>query len=254
MTKTELLQKLSEVTTHDELMNLWHKWHVGNGKDRFILDGIVSPYTFESQNEPKICFLLEEGYYTPETDYEKDPEFKNPWNRYIQKVDGHYIYDFRKNLQCESPWYMWNRVAFMTTSIINGLGFKIDIDHALSKIAVINIKKSDGASSSDLYGDIVNYLTDDKELLQKQIELIHPDILICGRTFDVCCYSGLFDKASINHICNFQAGSGLYKAVKYKDMIILDTYHPSAPRLGYDRFQKSFAAKAFIISDAIKQM
>ena len=99
MTKTELLQKLDIVTTHDELMTLWHMWHIGQGKEKFIIDGVVSPSTFEYQSEPKICFLLEEGYYTPENDYEKDPDFKHSWNKYIQKIDGHYIYDFRKNFQ-----------------------------------------------------------------------------------------------------------------------------------------------------------
>lgn len=252
MTKTELLQKLSAVTTHEELMTLWRQWHIESGKERFILDGVVSPSTFYNQSEPKICFLLEEGYYTPETDYEKDPDFKNPWNKYIEKVDGHYIYDFRKNLQCETPWYMWNRVAFITATILSELGFKTDIEHALSKIAVINIKKSEGVHKSDLYGDIVNYISDDKELLQKQIEMICPDIFVCGRTFDVCCYSRLLDKSNMTHICDFPSGSGLYKAMKCKNQIFLDTYHPSAPRLKYDKFQKGFAAKASVILDAIK--
>ena len=253
MTKTELLQKLLDVTTHDELMTLWRQWHIENGKERFILDGIVSPSTFCCQSEPKICFLLEEGYYTPETDYEMDPNFKNPWNKYIKKVDGHYIYDFRKNLQCEDPWYMWHRVAFMTASILTGMGFEANVENALSKIAVINIKKSEGLPQSDLYGDIANYAFDDKELLQKQIELISPDIIICGRTFDVCCYSELFDKLNMTHICDFSNGSGLYKAMKYEDKIILDTYHPSAPRLSYDKFQKSFADKVELILDAMRQ-
>ena len=254
MTKTELLQKLLTVATHDELMELWWQWHVEKGKERFILDGIVSPHTFQYQIEPKICFLLEEGYYTPETDYEKDPNFKNPWNKYIQKVDNHYIYNFRKNLQCETPWYMWNRVAFMTASILNSLGFHTDIEDALSKIAVINLKKSEGMPQSDLYGDIANYIFDDKELLQKQIEMICPDILICGRTFDVCCFTGLLDKSKMTHICDFPSESGLRKAMKYENIIILDTYHPSASRLGYDKFQKSFATIAPVILDVIKKL
>ena len=147
---------------------------------------------------------------------------------------------------------MWNRVAFMTTSILNSLGFKTDIDNALSKIAVINIKKSEGVSKSDLYGDIVNYLIEDKELLKKQIELVNPDILVCGRTFDICCYSGFFNKQDMIPVCDFCSGSGLYKAMKYDNKIILDTYHPSAPRLGYDKFQKGFEEKASIILNAIK--
>lgn len=252
MTKNELLQNLSKVKTHDELMLLWQRWHTESGKERFILDGIVSPSTFKGQNEPKICFILEEGYYTPETDYEKDPDLNNPWNKYIQQVDGHYIYDFRKNLQCEAPWYMWNRVAFMTASVLNGLGFPTDVEHALSKIAVINLKKSEGVPQSDLYGDIINYIYNDKELLQKQIEMIDPDMFICGRTFDVCCCAGLFDESHMTSICDFSSGSGLYKAMKYGNKIILDTYHPSAPRLGYDKFQKEFASKAPVILDAIK--
>lgn len=57
MTKTELLQNLLSVTTHDELMVLWRQWHVEQGKDRFILDGIVSPHIFKHQSEPRICFI-----------------------------------------------------------------------------------------------------------------------------------------------------------------------------------------------------
>ena len=52
----------------------------------------------------------------------------------------------------------------------------------LQRIAVLNIKKSAGQSSS-VYGEISAYADCDKDEILKEIELIDPGIIICGSTF-----------------------------------------------------------------------
>ena len=49
-------------------------------------------------------------------------------------------------------------------------------------IAVVNLKKSGGKSSSD-YGEIEAYALADKEEIKKQLRLIAPDTILCGSTF-----------------------------------------------------------------------
>ena len=55
---------------------------------------------------------------------------------------------------------------------------------ALQEIAVINLKKSGGKSSSD-YDEIAEYAKYDCEEIKKEFELMDPDIIICGFTFYV---------------------------------------------------------------------
>ncbi len=55
--------------------------------------------------------------------------------------------------------------------------------NSLLNSAIVNIKKSNGHSSSD-FEDLGNYLKEDIFLLKEQIENIDPDIILCGNTFE----------------------------------------------------------------------
>ena len=57
-------------------------------------------------------------------------------------------------------------------------------DDLLSRIAVVNIKKSSGAKSSDMK-DIMSYAEWDKDFLKEQIELIKPTVIVCGGTYEM---------------------------------------------------------------------
>lgn len=55
---------------------------------------------------------------------------------------------------------------------------------ALLSAAIVNIKKSDGSSKSDR-DDLGWFYERDKDVLKSQIELLAPEIIVCGYTWDI---------------------------------------------------------------------
>ncbi|MBL7084446.1 MAG: hypothetical protein ISS41_12560 [Candidatus Aminicenantes bacterium] len=49
--------------------------------------------------------------------------------------------------------------------------------------AVVNIKKSDGKTSSS-HEDLEKYVIEDRSMIMEQLSLIDPKIILCGYTFD----------------------------------------------------------------------
>ena len=59
-----------------------------------------------------------------------------------------------------------------------------DLSNALMSSAVVNIKKSSGKKSSDNQ-DLIWYVENDHEYIQKQIEWINPEFIICCGTWSL---------------------------------------------------------------------
>lgn len=92
----------------------------------------------------------------------------------------------------------------------------------MRKIAVVNIKKSGGKHTS-IYEEIDAYAQADAEEIIREIELIDPDIIICGATF-----------ASLNQILNQPMEKGSNEnwfyysdALGGKERLFIDYYHPA---------------------------
>lgn len=93
-----------------------------------------------------------------------------------------------------APWSaVWNRIVEWTYGIslttVNTIAryepSKISLEKPnpwLNQIAVLNIKKSSGKSQS-YYGEIAAYADYDSAEIIRQIEIIDPDIIVCGATF-----------------------------------------------------------------------
>jgi hypothetical protein len=138
----------------------------------FIQDGVVDPSRWESAN-PKIMLLLKEAY--------TDKEDENGW-------------DLRERLREDPAWaekqkaYLvagdWcyaahsGRGAFRPCPM-DSVDWKKEVWPCLSSSAIVNIKKSGGHPASESK-DLQKYATEDADLLQRQIELINPDVVICG--------------------------------------------------------------------------
>lgn len=202
--------------------DLFSQWssrenHIGSV---FNCDGVVDETVWEKQsNQPRILFVLKEAWH------------KKP----IEEP----IYDLTIDLKENGPWGLWHRIAEWTRGIIlTAQGeyapycrlSKDEANSYLRKIAVINVKKSHGESSSK-YDDIMRFAEEDADLLYEQIKMINPDIIVCGYTFDflnkILERNGeqIIDKTKENHCDNWH--------YKWKDRIVLDYYHPAmqAPSL-----------------------
>ncbi len=154
---------------HEQLLNRWAEKDLHKGKG-FIRDGIVDPVRWNSAAR-KVLFLLREAY-----DSEKRAE----------------RFDLRSWL-CAGEWgraRTWPTVAdwaFLAQSTENCCVPLPEVTkevrrNSLLSSAIVNVKKSSGKKKSDPV-EIADYAKQDGELIQKQVNLIGPDIVICGGTW-----------------------------------------------------------------------
>ncbi len=211
-TEKELLAlwKTKEPVTRNYKDNKQEKIVLINHKNVFISDGIVNEAVWNSQNGKKILYVLKEAY----------GESKD--------------WDLPEWLLREKPSSsIWKRVIEWTYGIKNTTAERVakylpDIyehnSELFNNIAVINLKKSGGKSSSN-YGEIDAYALADKAEIKKQLSIIAPDIIICGATF-----------SALNHVYDDKirpAGTSCDNWFYYTDIIsdrktlVIDYYHPA---------------------------
>lgn len=181
-----------------------------NHRNVFISDGIVNEKVWHNIQNKKILYVLKEAYGENED-----------WN----------LVEWLSKVKPSSS--VWKRDIEWTYGIHNTNGERIakyssDIyrnnTDLFSQIAVVNLKKSGGKSSSD-YGEIEAYAQSDNVEIKKQLELIAPDIIVCGSTFQ-----------PLNHIYDSMIcpkGAGCDNWFYFTDIIsghqtlVIDYYHPA---------------------------
>ncbi len=165
-----MTENILECKTECQLFDMWNKRH--NHRDGiFISDGVVNEDVWKSQ-QVKILFLLKEAY-GGDCDWSltewftklliEDKPFPRIWRRIVE-----WIYAL-KNTESEKTAVYSPRIYEKNRDLINC-------------ISVVNIKKSHGQKQSD-YEEILAYAKADAEFIKKQLELISPDVIICGSTF-----------------------------------------------------------------------
>lgn len=194
----------------DELMKEWKQYYMNQlGEDfsYFINDGLIDEETWNHQRGPKICYILKEAYF-----------------------DGHKDNGLIEWIQ-QGPQGLWNKLTVWTDAIKQTDVFESPIycrheikDNAnkLSKsIAFINIKKYNGSKTLD-YEELMKVAQDtkNKKLIRKELEIINPDIIICGGTFQMlnCVLEGEIEPDN--------SSETLF--TYWKDKIIINFYHPAA--------------------------
>lgn len=189
----------------DNLFDEWEKRHRVMGHKRFIRDGIVNEdWWMQEQSVPKICFFLKEARTNQEEGY-----------------------NLAKDLYAYEPWKLWQRVAVWTQAIQLSFSgerpyddgkIKMKSHEAVRQTAVVNVKKSNGLAEST-EDDLWQYVKDDKDLLKRELELVNPDIIVCGYTFGMLC-EVLGDEIEMD-------GTVDTMYAFWKDKLIIDYYHPA---------------------------
>lgn len=183
----------------------------------------------------KIMFILKEAYN----------DKKTPWS----------LTDWLRDR--DNYPSMWKRVAewayaIQNTDIKNIANPKdiADFDNdkiksIINKIAVINIKKSNGGKISNIK-EINLYAKEDKDELTKQIEMIDPDIIVCGYTIEAL--DILYDNKIKKDVGINYYGSYVTEAIGNRERIVLDYYHPA------NRWPRyiNFYAIAHVYQEALK--
>lgn len=181
----------------------------------FISDGPVDLSTWNNRKFGKhILFLLKEAYgdsaaWSLSNWLKETGPSTNLWYRVVE-----WTYGISKTSVDEIARYSPSDISF---DRIDGKP-----NEWLKQIAIMNIKKSGGKSSSD-YREIMSYAEADKEELLKELELIDPDIIVCGGTSDDLDY--LFDGTLKANICDNWYYYNTY--LGNKERLIIDYYHPA---------------------------
>jgi len=156
---------------HESLLEKWSRrpQHAG---ECFIQDGIIDADRW-ARAKPRVALLLKEAYDEP-------------------GATAAQSWDLRKFLRETGPkWKIWWTAAYWCYAVRQlGSGnlppFPVeehDAKEALLSSAIVNIKKSGGRSYSDI-GEITRVAKDDGLLIREQIDLINPQVVICGYTWE----------------------------------------------------------------------
>ena len=210
----------------NNLFEEWQNRHFSNGNNYFIRDGIVNQRIWDSQST-KICFFLKEAY-------QKDVPVWDLTNWLCNENGGD-----------GAVVKMWRTVAEFTYGLLNTNESTIpsyyeaksltqsDRSRLLQYISVVNVKKSNGESRSER-GDLLKYVIADADLLRREIELISPNVIVCGNTGSLLrvvygagvdkkgnvLHDGMIDKES----CEFMSSHGY---LRFDNKLIIDFYHPA---------------------------
>lgn len=148
----------------------WKERHQNKGLNKFIYDGIVNENLWEKA-EKRITLFLKEAYLKEDVSEGNLCRSLNKW----------------------TVWKMWRTVSDWIYALQNVTVKSIPAYHSFNfndndtsservrSISVVNIKKSEGKSSSD-HDDLMNFVKVDSDLIQRQISEINPEIIVCGNT------------------------------------------------------------------------
>ncbi len=188
------------------MQSIFEEWRRQDGDSTsFISDGIIDQHLWEKAPR-KVLFLLKEAY-NGESDkgYDLCKVIRNEWQGAKYKIwwlASYWAYGAHRYDGINIPEFPDTECAWQAAS------------RSLLASAVVNIKKSDGKSSSDM-ADIGAHANKHRALLWRQIELINPDIVICGGTWEVV--STLWGKPE-----------RVYDRVhRINGKVFVDCYHPA---------------------------
>jgi len=184
-----------------KLFDEWKKREI-HKNSLFITDGANDVSLWESSGF-RVLFLLKEAYDSENT--------KGCWSlpSYIQrrKAAG-------RTFKPLGQWAYGIQGIKIDGEVRDFLEGGKQINDALMSSAVINLKKSQGRKSSS-NENLSEYIESDWDLLEKQMTMLAPHIIICGKTFPL-----IKDKLKgVKKISD--------RVYQYREFIFVDFWHPA---------------------------
>lgn len=184
----------------NELFSDWKNKYNHKGK-LFITDGIIDENHWVNSTV-KVLFLLKEAY--------DSKKVEGSWDLSTlirrKKVSG-------RTFKPMAQWAYGVQGLLRSNEILPFQGDGAAVELALLSSAVVNLKKSGGKNKSSSK-NLSAYVDEDWDLISKQIEIISPQIVICGNTWSLISkkipYKKISDRAYL---------SG--------DVIYINYWHPS---------------------------
>ena len=239
---------LRETGKPDDFVSVLNEWQK---KDReedklnkcvFVSDGIFDYEQWNIQNL-RILFILKEAY--DKTEKNKDGLYAWDEPDWLMRR----LNDSEKNLGVT-----WRRIYQWTKAIsdaydkkdasfeaVERIGNAKDI---FKRIAVINVKKMNGESSSAA-GDLRKHAIRHSKELLKQIKMINPTVIVCGYT---CWLLDVALNEQGKRIVRQKKNDNLWyktKELTGKEVAVIDFWHPACrgeDKTLYEELKKSLAA------------
>ena len=185
----------------EKLFNEWEKDKF-HDQNTFIRDGIIS-YDCWNKVPVKILYLFKEAY-----------------------TKGNGNFNLCEEIVGSAPYRNWWTVAKWTYLILEIFNNKKipeypelrweEANELLCNIAVVDIKKSNGQTLSS-YSDLHLFIKNDKNKLKKEIDIIDPQIIICGNVFNL--YKTIYSNELIEKVKNSK------KCFSHNNRLIVDFWH-----------------------------
>lgn len=214
------------MNTKTTLLNeLFKEWEMSilEYKGKFIKDGIINEQLYQN-SIPKVLFITKE----PNDPAQQAWDFREWWLENLKYKFSYRIAEWSYGIQNNFPEYdnIWK--GNKRTQL------------AIQKIALMNIKKSGGCGISEC-SMMIKHAEINRSFLQRQIDIICPDIIILGTS-----WNGLRD--TIFPDVNW-SGSGYDVLIgRYNHSKIIDFYHPSSrtpPAAAYSLLQNIIQSNNF---------
>lgn len=204
-------EDIEKCKTLDELFKIWKKEEIHKDKV-FVSDGIVNPDVWNSSEYKKILFILKEAYGNK----------NNDWSLTKWLVE------------CEKHPKMWKRIVEWTYGINYTTASEIkeyypsiydENKELIKSIAVMNLKKSNGKSHTDM-SELGEYAKADSDFIKQQIKLISPNVIVCGYTLSTLDKNVYDGKIKYDKNCD----DWFYFTNEFtgKETLVIDYYHPAA--------------------------
>ena len=186
---------------HEALLDEFRQrdWHRSPG---FVRDGILDPQRWGKR--PRVLFLLKEAH--DRSSVRRDWDLRE----FLREVGTKY-----RMWSAAASWasVAQGRDGASMRPYLDLMSDSNELRESLLSSAVVNLKKSNGVSRSE-NDDLDLWVKRDGDLTRRQIELIAPQIVICGSTWERA--ARLWSAANL--------GNNFYKV---GDLLVMDFWHPS---------------------------
>ncbi|NCB34694.1 MAG: hypothetical protein EOM58_01470 [Clostridia bacterium] len=173
---------------------------------------------------PRILFLLKESNcQTPNEVWSLPQHLRNQVEGTIDgPLSSPRLYNIWKFVGCMVAGITGNMPSYQSISSGGSDNFDKICKRALSRVAVLNIKKTPGTSESDS-SVLLSYVQQPQhlELLMEEIRILSPHLVICGGTYDI-----LTKVIKRKHEVEWSTGAKTFTCDD-TGSIFLDLVHPS---------------------------
>jgi len=214
----------------EQLRQLFDEWRetCKSPQDDFYADGVINESLYESCTNGRKILVIAKEPNAANHDQNSNRSFVTEWDNRkagytLARVIAQWVYGIFHDFPPFDELPKGNIVEY------------------LRNIAFMNVKKTGGGAYA-VRGDIYDLVCAHKIFIAREIEIIDPDIIILGLSFDEHIIHEIFGP------CEWQNSGYAIKVAKFRRSKLIDFYHPSSrnvPAASYSLLQNIVRSAIF---------